>query len=76
TGPARQGDNAAIVASGDLLFALTNEADLLLIRGNPEQFELVRRYTVAESPTWAHPVLTASGVLVKDASTLAFWSAA
>jgi hypothetical protein len=29
---------------------------------------------VADSPTWAHPVVLADGVLIKDAKTLSRWS--
>jgi hypothetical protein len=32
-----------------------------------------RRYDVADTPTWAHPVPTSQGVLVKDDSSLALW---
>jgi hypothetical protein len=28
---------------------------------------------VANSPTWAHPVLVDHGILIKDATTLALW---
>jgi hypothetical protein len=33
----------------------------------------VKRYTIAESPGWAHPAVTASGVVIKDAETLSYW---
>jgi hypothetical protein len=35
----------------------------------------IRRYEVAESPTWAHPVVLPDGFLIKDLKTLARWSA-
>jgi hypothetical protein len=35
-------------------------------------FAPVRRWRVAESPTWAHPVVTADGVLVKDKTQLSY----
>jgi hypothetical protein len=34
-------------------------------------FAPVATYTVADSATWAHPVPTARGVLVKDVDSLA-----
>jgi len=66
----REGDNAAIVAAGQLLFMLTDGAELVLARSDPKQFELVKKYTVADSPTWAHPVIIGKTILVKDASSL------
>ena len=70
----REGDNAAIVASAELLFLLTDAAELLVARSGPKQLEVLKRYTVAQSPTWAHPVLVGNRILIKDASTLALLS--
>ena len=70
----REGDNAAMVAAGGLLFALTSESELVIARNAADAFQQVRRYTVADSPTWAHPVIDGGHVLVKDANTLALWS--
>jgi hypothetical protein len=37
-------------------------------------FQEVRRYTVAKSLTYAHPVIAGKNILVKDAETLTLWS--
>ena len=68
----RMGDNAALVAGGGRVFALTTEADLLALPQKGDAFAPARRYRVASSPTWAHPVVTSEGVLVKDRDSLAF----
>ena len=39
---------------------------------NKQGHGVVRKYTLAESPIWAHPAFTAGGVLVKDAETLSY----
>ncbi|HYV05163.1 MAG TPA: PQQ-binding-like beta-propeller repeat protein [Blastocatellia bacterium] len=67
----REGDNAAILSAGQLLFALTDGGELTIARSDPKQFEVLKKYSVAESPTWAHPVVVGSRVLIKDASSLA-----
>lgn len=69
----REGDNAAIVAAGNELLLLTNNAELIVARKSAKSFEQLRRYTVADSPTWAHPVVLDAGILIKDASNLALW---
>lgn len=74
TSEGRYGENAAIVNAPEVLFLLTNDAQLMVARKNAKKFDLVRRYTVAESPTWAHPVVAGNRVLIKDASTLALLS--
>ena len=48
------------------------EADLLVLPQEGDAFAPSRRYHVASSPTWAHPVVTGEGVLVKDRDSLAF----
>jgi outer membrane protein assembly factor BamB len=68
----RQGENAALVAAGTTVLALTTEAELLVADTAGPAFKVVQRYTVAESATWAHPAITADGVLVKDADSLAY----
>ncbi len=73
TGPPRQGDNAALIAAGDLLFVLKDDGELVLAPAGGAGFAPVRSYTVAESPTWAHPLILPGGIVVKDATTLARW---
>ena len=70
----REGDNAAMVAAGPFLFLLTDGSELIVARSDPKQFEVLKKYSVADSPTWAHPVLVGSRVLIKDASSLALLS--
>jgi outer membrane protein assembly factor BamB len=74
TGSPRAGDNAAILASSSMLFVLTPDAQLLVARPTPKGLGEIRRYEVADSATWAHPVVLPDGFLIKDAKTLARWS--
>jgi hypothetical protein len=73
-GDPRQGDNAAMLIAGERLFLLKDDAELIIARANEKAFEPIRRYPVADSPTWAHPLLLEKGIVVKDAESLAFWS--
>jgi len=34
----------------------------------------LKRYKLAESQTWAQPVLVPGGILVRDASVLTLWA--
>ncbi|MEW5977668.1 MAG: PQQ-binding-like beta-propeller repeat protein [Acidobacteriota bacterium] len=74
TSPGRQGDNAAMLRAGDWLISLTNEAQLIVGKAGPDKFQVWKQYSIADSPTWAHPVLVGSQVLIKDLSTLTLWS--
>jgi outer membrane protein assembly factor BamB len=70
----REAENAAIVNAGKLLFILKPDAELVIARANPASFEAIRRYTVAESDTWAHPVIDGSRIFVKDSDSLILWT--
>ncbi len=71
TSDGRQGDNAAILAAGKFLFLLTDGAELIVARSDAILFEVLKKYSVADSPTWAHPVIVRNRILIKDASSLA-----
>jgi outer membrane protein assembly factor BamB len=73
TGPPRGGDNAALLASATTMYALTPDAQLLIARPTAKGLGELRKYEVANSPTWAHPVVLGDGVLVKDLKTVARW---
>lgn len=74
TGPPRSGDNAAVLASSTTLFALLQDAQLIIAKPTAKALGEIRRYQVADSPTWAHPVVLPDGVLIKDLKALARWS--
>ena len=71
-GEPKQGDNAAMLLAGDLILTLSSDADLIVSNATGSGYEVVKKYHVAEGATWAHPVFTGRGILVKDVSTLAF----
>jgi outer membrane protein assembly factor BamB len=68
----RQGDNASLVAAGGAILALTTEGELIVLEAGGVAFKVLRRYTVAETPTWAHLAVLGDGILVKDAGSLAY----
>jgi outer membrane protein assembly factor BamB len=71
----RQGGNAAITRSGDLLFVLKDTGELMVGKGTPGvAFTPAKTYTVATSATWAPPVISGNRIFVKDAETLALWT--
>jgi len=70
----RQAGNAAIVRAADYLFVLKDDGQLVVARSTPGGFEPLKTYTVADSATWAPPVISGNRVFVKDVSTLALWT--
>ncbi|MEY3283002.1 MAG: hypothetical protein RIR86_1015 [Acidobacteriota bacterium] len=73
TGDPRQGENAAMLLVDGHLLALTEQAELLVTTVASKGATLVRQHRVADSPTWAHPVLTGRRLLIKEAAHLRVW---
>lgn len=76
-GAGRMGENAAILnLGGKALLFLTNDANLIVLPADPtgsaaKSYAPVTQYTIAQSPTWAHPVFMGRQLLIKDEQTLA-----
>jgi outer membrane protein assembly factor BamB len=71
----RQAGNAAITHSGDLLFVLKDNGELMVGKATPGvAFTPTKTYTVATSATWAPPVISGNRIFVKDIDTLALWT--
>lgn len=70
----REAGNAAVVRAGNLWLALEDDAELVVARASASKFDLVQRYSVADSATWAQPVISGNRVIVKDVSTVALWT--
>jgi len=73
-GPPRQATNTAIVKSGTILFLLNEDGQLIVARSSRTGFEPIRRYTVADSATWAQPAISGRRLFVKDTRTLTLWT--
>ena len=72
TSDPKQGDNAVVLISGDLLFLLKDNAELIVAKASGAGFEPLRRYQVADSATYANPLMLAKGIVIKDNTTLSY----
>jgi hypothetical protein len=54
--------------------ALSDKGELRIIKSDGKDSKQVASYRVAESPTWAAPVLLKDSVLIKDHDKLTLWS--
>jgi hypothetical protein len=72
--PPRQATNTAITRAGDWLFMLKDDAELIVAKVSVSGFEAVKRYTVADTATWAQPTLSGNRLFVKDTHSLALWT--
>jgi outer membrane protein assembly factor BamB len=72
TSEGRQAAHAAIARSGDLLFSMEEDGELVVARNSRTGFEPLHRYQVADSATYANPLMMAKGLVVKDTTTLSY----
>jgi outer membrane protein assembly factor BamB len=74
TSSGREGENAAILNTDSLLFLLDEGADLTIASTDAKKYEVLKKYSVAKSATWAHPAVVGNQILIKDYSSLTLWS--
>lgn len=70
----REAENASIVRAGNYLLLSTTNSELIVARANAARYEEVKRYSIANSATWAHPAYAGRTIIVKDVDKLTAWS--
>lgn len=66
----REGDHASVLLTRRHLVYLTNGADLIMAQRGTAAFTVEQRYEVADSETWAIPILLGYDLLVRDTTGL------
>lgn len=64
------GKYASLVAQGDQILALNARGELLLLKANPNEFELLGQRKVSEQDTWAHLAICGNEVFVRELNGL------
>ena len=64
----------SLIAAGDRILALDECGELLLIRANPEKFDLIDRREVSTKPTWAHVAVAGDQVFVRELEAIAVFN--
>lgn len=68
--PGRMGENAAILNLAGTLLLLTNDANLIVLPASAKGYAPMAQYTVASTPTWAHPLVVGKRIFIKDETML------
>lgn len=73
-GPPRMGEYATFLSLPGFVIVLKDDTTLEILAAGTDDYQKIANYKVAESPTWAAPVLLKDGFLVKDRTNLFRWS--
>ena len=69
----RETENAALIRVTGYTLIQTTEGELIVARDSVTAFDVVKRYDIAESSTWAHPALVGNQLFVRDVNSLTLW---
>ena len=64
------GKYCSLVRQADRILALDQEGELLLLKANPETFELLDRRKVSDEETWAHLAVSGDELFVRELNAL------
>ena len=59
-----------------MLLALTPAAQLIVFAPSDKEFKQLASYKVADSPTYAYPVVAGNRLYIKDQNSLTLWTIA
>lgn len=71
---ANRGEGGAILDAGSVLVELSPDMNLVVFKPDKTDFKEVATYKVADSQTWAMPVLAGKRIYVKDRDSLILWT--
>jgi outer membrane protein assembly factor BamB len=74
TDSTRRGECGEILNAGPVLLALSSDMNLVAFLPSAKGFMEVAHYQVADSATWAAPIISGNRVFVKDQNSLTLWT--
>ena len=64
----------ATLDAGSVILALPGNSELVAFKPNDKQYDELARIKVADTPTYAHPVVSGNRIFVKDKENLTLWT--
>ena len=69
-----RGGFGAIVDAGSVMLALASNSELIAFKPSDKGYAELARIKVADTPTYAHPVIAGGGILAKGRDALTLWA--
>ena len=67
------GGFAAILNAGSVILALSSNSELTVYKPSDKEYAELARIKVADTPTYAYPVIAGNRIYVRDGDALAMW---
>jgi len=74
TDDAKRGDCGAILDAGPVLLGLGTTSELVVFKPSRTGYEELAKYKVADTPTYAVPIVAGNRVYVKDRDSVILWT--
>ena len=72
--PTKRGGYGAIIDAGSVMVALPEKSDMIVFKPGEKQYTEVASIKVAETSTYAAPVVAGKGIYIKDQDALTLWT--
>jgi outer membrane protein assembly factor BamB len=69
-----RGECGTILDAGSVLLCLTSNSELIAFKPSNKEYMEVAKFKVADSPTWAYPIISGNRVFVKDRDSVTLWT--
>jgi outer membrane protein assembly factor BamB len=69
-----RGECGAVLDAGSVLLALTSDSNLVAFKPSNKEYLEVAKIKVADTPSWAYPIVTGNRVFVKDRDSVILWA--
>ena len=69
-----RGGFTSIVDTGSVLLTLPSNSELIVIKPNDKEYTELALIKVADTPTYAHPVIAGNRIIIKDQETVTMWT--
>ena len=74
TDTTNRGNSGAVVDAGAVMLALTVNSELTVFKPTDKEYSELAKFKVAETETWAHPVVAGNRFYVRDRESVTLWS--
>ena len=68
-----RGGFAAILDAGEVMLVLPSNPELITFKPDGKAYAELGRIKIAESPTYAHPVIAGNRIYIKDNDSVSLW---